>query len=87
MKKLLGLALAATITVGGAFNLASPAIARDGCGAGFHRGPAGYCRPNVRRGAFVVAPRVGIFYPGRGYWTGRAYRPHRYRYRGYWRYR
>ena len=35
-----------------------------GCGLGFHRGPAGGCRPN--RGDVVVAPGVVVVEPGRG---------------------
>jgi hypothetical protein len=88
VNKLLGLALAATITIGAA----SAAAAREGCGGGYHRGPAGYCRPNkdnrFREGpAVIVRPGIGIFYPGRGYWDGRAYYQHRYRHHNGWRYR
>ena len=80
--------LLAAIAAGAAFTAAAPAAARDGCGVGGHRGPAGYCRPN-RGGAVVVAPavRVGVFYPGRGYWDGRRYWRHRDRWHGGWRYR
>lgn len=78
--------LFAALVAGGALT-AAPAEARQGCGVGAHRGPAGYCRPN--RGGVVVAPRVriGVFYPGRGYWDGRRYYGHRYRWHGGWRYR
>ncbi len=35
----------------------------------------------------VVGPRIGVFYPGRGYWDGRRYWQHRYRHHNGWRYR
>lgn len=65
--------------------VAQPALARDGCGRDFHRGPRGHCRPN--RGPGVETVRIGVFYPGRGYWDGRRYWQHRERWRGGWRYR
>lgn len=79
--------LLAAIATGAALTLTAPAEARQACGAGAHRGPNGYCRPN--RGRVVVAPRarIGVFYPGRGYWDGRRYFQHRYRWHGGWRYR
>ncbi|WP_081504332.1 GCG_CRPN prefix-to-repeats domain-containing protein [Sphingomonas sp. PAMC 26621] len=79
--------LLAAIAAGAAFTVVAPAEARQGCGVGAHRGPGGYCRPN--RGRVVVAPRlrIGGFYGGRGYWDGRRYCDHRYRYHGGWRYR
>lgn len=99
MNKILAIALAAGVTLAAA----GAADARDGCGAGLYRGSAGYCRPLRARGPVVVAPRpvyvaprpvivgprlaIGSFYPGRGYWDGRRYYQHRYRYHGYWRYR
>ena len=82
MKKILLAALA----VGASLTVASAAEARQGCGAGFHRGPQGRCRPN--RGQAVVArPVIGVFYRGQGYWDGRRYWQHRYRRNGGWRYR
>lgn len=64
MKKLLLAALA----VGTAITTAMPAEARQGCGPRFHRGAYGRCVPNrVRRVVVVPAPRVGVYYPGRGY--------------------
>ncbi len=86
MKKFISLALAG-LAVSAAVSVA-PAEARQGCGVGFHRGPAGYCRPN--RPAVVVRPglpKVGIFYAGRGYWDGHRYWAHRYWHQGGWRYR
>ena len=83
MKTILALAVAATAIMG----VTSSADARDGCGRGFFRGPAGHCRPIGGRPGYVVGPRIGIFYPGRGYWDGRRYWMHRYHHRGEWRYR
>lgn len=83
MKKLLFAALAASAAIASI----APSEARQGCGVDGHRGPAGYCRPN--RGGAVIVPgvRVGVFYPGRGYWDGGRYWGHRYRWHGGWRYR
>ena len=87
MKKLLAVALAA----GAAVIAVAPATAREGCGPGAHRGPAGHCRPNRGGPAVVVTPGgrlvVGNFYRGRGYWDGRRYWQQRYRHHGGWRYR
>lgn len=79
--------LLAAIAAGAAFTAISPAEARQGCDIGAHRGPGGYCRPNL--GAAVIAPgvRIGVLYPGRGYWDGRRYWGHRYHWQGGWRYR
>jgi hypothetical protein len=42
-------------------------LVAGGCGAGFHRGPNGGCRPNG--GAVVVgAPRTYFMYGGRRCW-------------------
>jgi hypothetical protein len=82
MKKLLLIALAASAAV----TSIAPAEARDGCGAGFHRGPYGHCRPNGP-GVFVGAPAIGVFYAGHGYWDGHRYWGHRDRWHGGWRYR
>lgn len=84
MKVLLAIALAAGVTL----TAAAPAAARDGCGAGAHRGPAGYCRPN--RGGYAVypgRPAIGVYYTNRGYWNGHRYYHNRYRHHGGWRYR
>lgn len=79
--------LLAAAAAGAALMAAAPAHAAEGCGRGYHRTPGGHCRPN--RGPVVVAPaaRIGVFYPGRGYWDGRRYWRHRYAWRGGWRYR
>lgn len=86
MKKLIALAIAAGATI----VAVAPAEAAQGCGAGYHRGPAGRCRPNVPPRTVVVAPGglvVGNYYRGRGYWDGRRYWQHRYRHNNGWRYR
>ena len=84
MKRLIAIALsisAAVTAVAGA----STAQAAQGCGAGYHRGPAGRCRPNGRS---VMRQRliIGRHYD-RGYWDGRQYRQERYRQNNRWRYR
>lgn len=87
MRKMI-LALAA---VGTMLVAATPAMARQGCGRGFHRGYYGRCIPN--RGPGWVAPGpsvrlvIGRYYPHRGYWDGRRYWRHREHWRGGWRYR
>ena len=83
MNQFIAIAIAASVAAGGA----TGASARDGCGRGFHRGPAGYCRPNAGGPVVVVRPRIGVFYPGRGYWDGRRYYQHRYWHHRGWRYR
>jgi len=88
MKTILTLALAATALAG-----ATAAEARDGCGRGFFRGPAGHCRPlgaygpGYRPGFVAPGLIIGNFYGGRGYWDGRRYWAHRDRWHGGWRYR
>jgi hypothetical protein len=85
MKKLILAALAAGVTI----TAVAPAMAADGCGRGYHRGPRGGCRPNMHPGAMVVAPGlvIGNFYRGQGYWDGHRYWHNRYRQHGGWRYR
>ncbi len=80
--KLLNLALAAAVVVG----VPSVTMARDGCGSGYHRGPAGRCRRNGDR-VVVVRPAIGVWYPRQGWWDGRRYWQHRYRHHNGWRYR
>lgn len=79
--------LLAAIAAGAALTGVAPAEARQGCGAGAHRGPGGYCRPNYDRAVIAPGVRIGVFYPGRGYWDGRRYWGHRDHWRGGWRYR
>lgn len=74
---LIGLASAAALAI------VSPAQARQGCGAGAHRGPYGHCRSNMNGGAFVV----GRYYQHHGWWDGHRWEHHRYRYHHAWRYR
>ena len=70
MKRLLFAALGAGLALTAA---ASTADAAQGCGPGGHRGPYGGCRANYGPGPVVVGgPALGIFYPGRGYWTATA---------------
>lgn len=87
MKKLIALAIAAGATI----VAVAPAQAAQGCGAGYHRGPAGHCRPNgPPPRTVVVAPGglvVGNYYRNRGYWDGHRYWQKRYRYNNGWRYR
>jgi len=81
MKKL----ILASLVASAAVMAIAPAEAAQGCGGGFHRGPYGGCRPNGP--VFVGGARVGVFYPGRGYWYGGRYWGHRYGWHGGWRYR
>lgn len=87
MQKLLLAALAA----GTVMTVATPAMAREGCGPGWHRGYYGRCVPNRGPEAVVPVPGgalvIGNFYPGRGYWDGHRYWQHREHWRGHWRYR
>jgi hypothetical protein len=82
---------AATLAAAAAVAAVSPADARQGCGPGFHRGPHGHCRPNDGPGVVAtVGPEtlvIGNFYRDRGYWDGRRYYKHRYRWHNGWRYR
>ena len=84
MKSIFAVALAAGV----ALATVSPADAAGGCGRGAHPGPHGHCHPNGG-GRVLVAPGLvlGNFYAGRGYWDGHAYRQHRERFHGGWRYR
>ena len=68
---------------------ANPALARDGCGAGWQRGVYGRCYP-IKHASIVIAPIrpvIGVYYHRHGYWDGRRYWAKRYQYRGGWRYR
>jgi hypothetical protein len=79
--------LLAALATGVALAAVSPAAARQGCGAGGHRGPYGHCRANRGRVVAPGVPVVGVFYHGRGYWDGRRYWQRRERWHGGWRYR
>jgi hypothetical protein len=85
-KMILALAAAGTMLA-----VATPAMARDGCGRGFHQGYRGHCVPNRGPGYVDRGPAVrlviGNYYGGRGYWDGRRYWHHRERWNGGWRYR
>ena len=86
MKKLMLMAVAAT-AFAGTMATAPTADAAQGCGRGYHRGPAGHCRPNAGRYAGGPVLVIGRFYNGRGYWDGRRYYQHRERWHNGWRYR
>lgn len=81
--------IAALLTAGAAISVIPVAQARDGCGAGYHRGPYGHCRPNRGDRVVAVGPRlvVGNYYRGQGYWDGHRYWRERYRWHNGWRYR
>lgn len=79
--------LLASLAAASLLTAVSPAMARQGCGLGFHRGPYGGCRPNRGPGFAPGVPVVGVYYPGRGYWYGNRYWHRRYRWQGGWRYR
>lgn len=84
MKKLFAVAFVAAVALG----VGSPAQARGGCGEGWHPGPYGHhCFRNTGGEAVVVAPGIGVFVTGHGYWDGRRYWWHRDRWHGGWRYR
>jgi hypothetical protein len=80
-------ALFAAIALGAVLMANAPAEARDGCGPGAHRGLDGFCRPNGPGPVIVPGVRVGVFYPGRGYWDGHRYWAHRAWWHHGWRYR
>jgi hypothetical protein len=86
MKKMIAIALSISAAVG-AVAVTAPASAAQGCGGGFHRGPAGRCIRNGR--PVVVRERwvVGRHYPGRGYYYNNGWYQQRYRYHNGWRYR
>lgn len=81
--------IAMSLIAGAALAAAAPAEARQGCGGGYHRGPAGHCRPNMQPRYGRQTLIVGNFYRGQGYWDGHRYWQNRDRDRrnGHWRYR
>lgn len=85
MKKLMAIALAAGVAVGG---ISTAAEAAQGCGPGFHRGYYGRCIPNgYYHDRVVGVPVVGHYYGNQGWWDGHRYWHDRYQWRGGWRYR
>jgi hypothetical protein len=81
MRKALILTLAGAASI---MAFAPPAVARDGCGDGWHRNRYGECVPNYNNRRFYRSrdayyydrdfyPEVGRFYRGRGYWSGDRY--------------
>ena len=84
MKKILTFALVVAAVAG----TGSSAIARDGCGPGWHPGPYGHhCFRNTGTEAVILTPAIGVFVTGHGYWDGHRYWWHRERWHGAWRYR
>jgi hypothetical protein len=84
MRKLLAVAFIAAVVAGAA----SSADARGGCGPGWHPGPYGrHCFRNTGGEAVILAPGIGVFVTGHGYWDGHRYWWHRDRWHGGWRYR
>jgi hypothetical protein len=86
--------LLSLLAAGTALAVATPALARDNCGRGYHRGWHDRCVPNGPRNAGPRYDRgpavrlvIGNFYQGRGYWDGRRYYQNRYRHNNGWRYR
>jgi len=79
--------LLAAIAAVAALAAVAPAEARQGCGIGAHRGPDGFCRPNGPGAVIAPGVRIGVFYPGHGYWDGQRYWAHREWRHGHWRYR
>jgi hypothetical protein len=80
MKTLAALGTAAIIATTMA---ASPAVAREGCGRGFHRAMNGMCRAN--RGT-QMRWMEGHYYRGHGYWYRNQWYQHRHRRNGVWIY-
>jgi len=79
MKALIALGAAsamATVT-------ASPAVAREGCGPGFHRMANGMCRANRGTRARWIE---GHYYRGQGYWHQNRWYHRRHRQNGVWIY-
>ena len=86
MKRMFAIVLSVSAALT-AISATAPAEAAQGCGAGFHRGPAGRC---LRNGPPVRDRWVaGRYYAGRGYYHNNRWYRERYRDRGHrgWRYR
>ncbi|HEY6047510.1 MAG TPA: hypothetical protein VIV07_00495 [Sphingomicrobium sp.] len=79
MKTLIALGAAAIIATAAA----SPAMAREGCGRGYHRAWNGMCRAN--RGT-PMRYIEGHYYPGQGYWYQNRWYHNRRMRRGVWIY-
>jgi hypothetical protein len=75
MKSLIALGLASVIATAAA----SPAMAREGCGEGFHRTAYGTCRPNKGTQARWME---GHYYRGHGYYYQNRWYKHRHRRNG-----
>lgn len=79
MKLLLALSAATIVATASP----TPAMAREGCGPGFHRGPYGHCRAN--RGT-QMRWMEGHYYQGQGYWHQNQWYHQRHRHHGAWVY-
>ena len=86
------------LAAGTVLAVATPALARDGCGRGYHRVYKAVACPIAATASMSIAVRrmssaagvrlvIGNYYPNRGYWDGRRYYQNRYRWNGGWRYR
>jgi len=62
---------------------ASPAVAREGCGQGFHRARNGMCRANQ---GTPMRRMEGRYYRGQGYWHQNRWYNHRRHRNGVWVY-
>jgi hypothetical protein len=81
MRTLIAIAAVAVVATAGS----SPALARQGCGPGFHRAYNGMCRPNRDR-MMRVQYVEGHYYGGHGYWWHNRWYQHRHRRNGVWIY-
>jgi hypothetical protein len=79
MKGIFALGAAAVLATA----VATPAVAREGCGEGFHRMANGMCRANRGTEARWME---GHYYSGRGYWYHNQWYHHRHRQNGVWVY-
>lgn len=61
----------------------APAVAREGCGEGFHRASNGMCRANRGTEQRWIE---GHYYHGQGYWHQNRWYHHRHRQNGVWIY-
>lgn len=79
MKGIIALGAAAIVATA----VASPAVAREGCGRGFHRMANGMCRADRGTQARWIE---GHYYSGHGYWYHNQWYQHRHRRNGVWIY-
>ena len=79
MKTLMSIAAASVLAI----VATSPAMAREGCGQGFHRAGNGMCRPNRDTQMRWIE---GHYYAGHGYRYQNRWYQHRHRRNGVWIY-